>query len=206
MKQCSPMQRSMKQRSMKQGSTLRRGVSPNSTLVVIVLTAFAALLTGWAGCQGPTDRQAEALKRVQAFQHAEALKQAQAPSGNSAAFVPVCPGYLAVAPTPQAKSGHRVILSWKASAPADSRHTAAAGYCVYRGTKHKDSSPQLLNSAPLAGTSCVDDLLVNDQKYYYVVRAISLQGSTSDTSNEAPAVIPAGSQSSTSPSSAPLCR
>lgn len=175
---------------------------------MIVLALLCILQAGCAGCQGPTDRQAAALKRVEAFKQAEALKEAQAPASRPAAFVPVCPGSLAVSSTIAATGGHRVILSWKGSAPADSKHGAAVGYCIYRGRKHKDPLPELLSATPFPGTSCVDDLVVNDQKYYYVVRAISLQGSTSDTSNEVPAIIPAGSQSSTtaSASSTPLCR
>ncbi|MFZ0136841.1 MAG: hypothetical protein WAK89_07280 [Candidatus Sulfotelmatobacter sp.] len=120
----------------------------------------------------------------------------------------VCPVFGASgAPTaaPQ-KDGHRVILSWRASAPADPTHAAAAGYCIYRGVKQKDPSPVLLNNAPFPGTSCADDLVVNDTKYYYVVRAISAKGVTSIVSNEAPAKIPKHSRPPTSAASAPLCR
>ncbi len=99
-----------------------------------------------------------------------------------------------------------MILSWRASPPADAKHAAAAGYCIYRGVKQKDPSPVLLNAMPLSGTSCVDDLVVNDTKYYYVVRAISSKGITSIVSNEAPAKIPKQDNPSTSAALAPLCR
>ncbi|MGA2375029.1 MAG: hypothetical protein ABSF72_05880 [Candidatus Sulfotelmatobacter sp.] len=99
-----------------------------------------------------------------------------------------------------------MILSWRASAPADPRHAAAAGYCIYRGIKQNDPSPVLINNVPFPGTSCVDDLVVNDKKYYYVVRAISAQGVTSIVSNEAPAKIPKQGKPSASAVSAPLCR
>jgi len=99
-----------------------------------------------------------------------------------------------------------VILSWRASAPADPKHAAAAGYCIYRGVKQKDLSPVLVNNIPFPGTSCVDDLVVNDKTYYYVVRAISGQGVTSIVSNEAPAKIPKQSNPSASAALAPLCR
>ncbi|MGA7321648.1 MAG: hypothetical protein WBW98_14140 [Candidatus Sulfotelmatobacter sp.] len=101
-----------------------------------------------------------------------------------------------------------MILSWRASAPADSKHAAAVGYCVYRSIKRKDPSPELVNSIPFPGTSCTDDLVENGKKYYYVVRAISAKGVTSIISNEAPAPIPTGQQSNPSASgaSAPLCR
>lgn len=97
-----------------------------------------------------------------------------------------------------------MTLSWKASAPADPKHSAAAGYCVYRGAPG-DPNPGLINSVPLAGTSCVDDVVANGQRYAYVVRAISANGVTSITSNQAPVDIPATGRSN-SASSAPLCR
>ena len=34
--------------------------------------------------------------------------------------------------TLQSKGGHRVILSWRASAPSNLKHSAAIGYCIYR--------------------------------------------------------------------------
>jgi hypothetical protein len=119
----------------------------------------------------------------------------------------VCPGSPVSSSTLPVQGGHKVILSWKASAPPDAKHSAAFGYCIYRGLKSKDPAPQLLNSKPFPGTSCIDDLVLNSQKYYYVVRAISLEGNTSDTSNEVPAVIPTAPLSSKVPAaSAPLCR
>ena len=69
-----------------------------------------------------------------------------------------------------------MILSRRASAPADSKHEAAIGYCVYRGAKRKDPLPELVNSIPFPGTSCTDDLVENHKKYYYVVRAITAKG------------------------------
>ncbi len=101
-----------------------------------------------------------------------------------------------------------MILSWRASAPADSKHSDAIGYCIYRGIKPKDPSPELVNSIPFPGASCMDDLVANDKKYYYVVRAMSAKGVPSISSNEAPAAIPAGNKSnpSVSRASPPLCR
>ena len=101
-----------------------------------------------------------------------------------------------------------MILSWRASAIADSKHDAAIGYCVYRGTKPKDPAPELVNSVPFPGTKCTDDSVENDKKYYYVVQAISAKGVTSIISNEAPVTIPTGRQThpALSGASAPLCR
>ena len=85
-----------------------------------------------------------------------------------------------------------MILSWKASAPGDAKHDAAIGYCVYRGRKANDPSPELVNSTPFPGTSCADDLVENEKKYYYVVRAISAKGITRIISNEVPVTIAIG--------------
>jgi len=98
-----------------------------------------------------------------------------------------------------------VILSWRASAPADSKHAAAVGYCIYRGLIQKDPSPVSLNTTPFPGTSCADDSVVNDKKYYYVVRAISDKGVTSIISNEALAAIPKHSSPSAPVTLSPLC-
>lgn len=143
-------------------------------------------------------------------QPAETPRHAETISGASSSVPLVCPtlGSSGEAPATPAEGKHRVILSWKASAPVDSKHAAAMGYCIYRGVKHKDPSPELVNSMPFPGTRCMDDVVQNDKKYYYVVRAISAKGVTSIVSNEAPASIPAHSQTNptVSGASAPLCR
>lgn len=121
----------------------------------------------------------------------------------------LCPtfGPSAATPPPQTQGSRKVILSWKASV-ADARHDAALAYCIYRGVRHKDRSPELINSMAVPGTRCTDDRVENDKKYYYVVRAISAKGVISTISNEAPAAIPAGNpvNPSASGASAPLCR
>jgi len=101
-----------------------------------------------------------------------------------------------------------VTLSWRASAPADSKHAAAIGYCIYRGTKHDDKSPELVNSVPFQGTSCADDLVQNGKRYFYVIRAISADRLTSIISNEVPASIPTSKRRNhpSSRASVPLCR
>ena len=79
---------------------------------------------------------------------------------------------------------HNVILTWKAS-PS----TNAVGYCVYRRKiKHiprkisdcKDC--EQLNTAPLKGTGCVDDVVPDGVTYYYVVTAINQHSDMSDMS------------------------
>jgi hypothetical protein len=102
--------------------------------------------------------------------------------------------------------GHRVVLSWKAS-PRDSKHGVAAGYCLYRSATPGKGPSEQVNVVPFAGTKCVDDLVENGKKYYYVVRAISAQGTTSVVSKPAPAVIPdSPPAASLVKVSAPACR
>jgi hypothetical protein len=167
-----------------------------STPVVAVVVVLAIVSTLHSGCtNSPVVPSAVSTPRP-----TETLRRAG----------PVCPTYgsSGAAQTLQGKAGHRVILSWKASAPADSKHEAAVGYCIYRGVKPKDPSPERVNAIPFPGTSCADDSVVDDKKYYYVVRAINDKGTASIISNEALAPIPTNGLSNPSVpgASAPLCR
>jgi len=190
----------------------RRGVRPDPRLVaVVVFLALAGTLqVGCTSCLStprptPAERLEKALRE-------EALRKAAThtsdPPVSTLPSPPPCPifGSPSAPATPAAIGGHRVILSWRASAPADSSHAAAVGYCIYRGVKRKDPSPVLVNPTPFQGTSCADDMVVSDQQYYYVVRAISANGVTSIISNEALAAIPKQSLPSASGASPPLCR
>jgi hypothetical protein len=187
----------------------RLGVRPNTRVLahVAVLALVGTLQVGCTSCLS-TPRPAP-TQRLEAALREESFRKASTVVGPTADAPLVCPSFGSsnVPAASQAPGGHRVILSWRASAPADPRHAAAVGYCIYRGLKQKDPSPALLNTTPFPGTRCADDLVVNDEKYYYVVRAISAKGSTSIVSNEAPAAIPKRSdRSSPAPTSAPLCR
>jgi hypothetical protein len=176
--------------------------SNHQVLAAAVLTGIvSAVQVGCTSClitprPTPTERLEAALRKAGTLTSPPAVAPLVCPSFGSAS-VP--------APSP-VEGGHRVILSWRASAPADSKHAAAVGYCIYRGLIQKDPSPVLLNTAPFRGNSCADDSVVNDKKYYYVVRAISGRGVTSIISNEAPAAIPKQSNPSVSRISPSLCR
>ena len=194
-KRCNPMINCLKVRS-----------THRLLAVFAVLGIAAAPQLGCTSClvtSRPTPAQ-----RLEEVLREEALRKAGTLASPPAVARLVCPsfGSSSVPAASPVEGGHRVILSWRASAPADSKHAAAVGYCIYRGSRHKDSSPVLVNSVPFPGTSCADDLVVNDKKYYYVVRAISDKGVTSITSNEAPAAIPKHSNPSASRISPPLCR
>lgn len=130
--------------------------------------------------------------------------------------LPPCPqaGAPTLQPSPQT-GHHKVTLSWNASSPSSDPEKRAVGYCLYRsGKQHAAkqnptcSDCERINSIPIAGTGCVDDLVKDGATYYYVVTAINAKGRTSSSSNETPAQIPptkegAGSVTITS---YPLCR
>ena len=130
--------------------------------------------------------------------------------------IPACPpGGLPVL-QPSSKTGHhRVTLTWHASAPAANSNSATVGYCLYRSktqnaAKHNPrcSDCEQINSIPIIGTACVDDLVEDSAAYYYVVTAIDAKGEISSSSNETPAPVPAnkGTGSSGTVGSYPRCR
>jgi hypothetical protein len=189
------------------------GISSECSILA-VFVAVAMIGTSQTGCTGcrvgqtltPTQRLEEALKRKEALKTAEALKTEALPNASAGAD-PGCPLLgSALAPTmPPPNGGHRVTLSWKASPPADSKHSAAVGYCIYR-TSAGESQAVLISSTPFPGTSCVDDLVQNGKRYSYLVRAVSATGASSTVSNPAPVTIPTKPGSASSPLSIPLCR
>ena len=82
-----------------------------------------------------------------------------------------------------------MILSWTASAAADTSHAAAVGYCIYRGAQGDDKSLVRINSLSFPGTSCTDDMVKTGQTYFYKVKAIGANEKTSSPTDFAPASI-----------------
>jgi hypothetical protein len=133
------------------------------------------------------------------------------PKAQSRPALAQCPtaGLPAAQPSP-ATGHHRVTLSWKASSPSANSQNAAVGYCLYRSTK-KDAPQkqptclqcQQINTVPIPGTSCVDDLVEDKATYYYVVTAVNAQGTASLPSNEVSALIETNEKSSPIPSTSP---
>ena len=189
---------------------MRAKCNPSVFLTLVAIAIASTMPISCTGCRtaanpSPAQRLEQALKRRDAIQQVQAHANRSPGAGSN----PSCPPLNAsmVPSTPPANGGHRVTLTWTASAPADSKHSAAFGYCIYRGAPG-DPNPRLINTTPLRGTSCTDDLVANGGSYSYVVRAISLGGATSVTSNPAPVQIPAtgSSKSPISATSPPLCR
>jgi len=184
-------------------TSVRAKPSLRSLPVVAILAFVGALPIGCTRSSGPASSESDP-RAVQGPR-----QTASAPSKASVRPL-VCPAFDSptTPETLQSKGGHRVILSWRASAPADSKHADAVGYCIYRGNQRKDPRPVLINAAPFSGTSCMDDVVESGKKYYYVVRAISAKGVTSIISNAAPAPIPTRERTEAElpGKSAPLCR
>jgi hypothetical protein len=90
---------------------------------------------------------------------------------------------------------HKVILTWNASAN-DPRHEVV-GYCLYRIASkdqphwaEKCKNCEQVNQKSIDGTACVDDVVQDGAKYYYVAMAINRYGQTSSLSNDTLAEIP----------------
>jgi len=183
-------------------STNRRWSKPRVFAFASLLLIGASFPRGCTGCRAVRSLRKDLFK----FMHAQAI--VDPPSAERM----VCPTLNSspVQPVMQGQGGHRAILSWRASAAGDSKHAAAAGYCIYRVDEDKESSqpPQLLNFRPVQGTRCADDWVKNAGRYHYLVRAISPRGALSDPSNLAHVMIPGEGQSGSASAEAPapLCR
>jgi hypothetical protein len=144
--------------------------------------------------------------------HASEPKQsAETPPTKPAALAPrasvplSCPAVNRLPIQPSQPGHHKVTLSWNASIPSP-KHDKAFGYCLYRSmTKNpvKEKPPckdcEQVNRSPFGETSCVDDIVQDGVTYYYVAMAVNAAGRPSDWSNQTPAPIPAGNQTSSVP-------
>lgn len=133
---------------------------------------------------------------------------------------PVCPpaGIAPLQPGVPGTGHHKVTLTWNASAPSNNPDSAAYGYCLYRSRKKNVAKKnpichdcEQVNRVPIppAGPreGCIDDLVADSARYYYVVAAINGKGTLSATSNEIAVPIPSA-HSGKAPQSnqLPLCR
>jgi hypothetical protein len=131
-------------------------------------------------------------------------------------ILPPCPPAGLQPLQPSAQTGHhKVILTWNASVPGPGPNGKAVGYCLYRSQKQGAakqnpicSACEQINPKPVVGIGCVDDLVLENATYYYVVTAINANKKISASSNETLAPIPLGKQSANPmpANSYPLCR
>lgn len=179
----------------------------------LLVSIIVLLSASYIGCQ-PSNVSRVRIKLEDQPQDkpAVATKPVQPP--------PVCPpaGLVPLQAGTPGTGDHKVTLTWNPSVPSNGPDSAAVGYCLYR-SKIKHAAKQnpvcqeceQVNRVPIPPTSglqnCVDDLVADSTRYYYVVTAINSKGSLSSASNEIPVPVPGAR--SVKPSQAgtlPLCR
>jgi hypothetical protein len=137
-------------------------------------------------------------------------------AATSSLSLPACPPAGIQPLQPSSQTGHhKVVLSWNANAFSPDPEVKTVGYCLYRSSKQHaaKNNPtcndcEQVNPAPIVGTGCVDDLVLDSATYYYAVTAINAKGKISAAVSEALAPIPPGKQSAKSvpATSYPFCR
>ena len=178
--------------------------------LLVAIVTIAAILLMVGGCNRPSGSRVS----LEAF---EPHREKAAPVAAAAPVPLTCPpaGSPMLQPSAFSTGHHKVVLTWNASAPSPHPEDNAAGYCLYRSTKKNAAKNnatckdcEQINTVPVVGTGCVDDLVQDGAVYYYVATAISAGRKLSVSSNETPAPIPASKQSAspTSPNSYPFCR
>jgi hypothetical protein len=129
------------------------------------------------------------------------------------ATIPICPpaGLSRSQRSHHGTGDHKVILAWNASSHSPDNANDAVGYCLYRSRDRKALKQrptcrecEQINAIPVGGTACVDDLVEDSTKYFYVVTAINGKGVISSSSNEVLAPIPDGKKTGFAPSDSPL--
>jgi len=180
---------------------------PNAQIVfwLVVLLIFGIIETRVVNAQAGASSSAKPPAT-----HSTTGKAAS-PSSAQTSF-PSCPkgGIPPIQPSRPGTGHHKVILSWNASPLSSSSNNNAVGYCLYRSTadttgerKANCSDCEQINLVAFGGTSCLDDLVLDNAKYYYVVAAIDANGNISRPSNWALAPIPSGNQISSVQVSSP---
>jgi hypothetical protein len=134
----------------------------------------------------------------------------------SRSTLPPCPSAgLPILQSSSQTGHHKVILTWNASAASADPEGKVVGYCLYRSQTQlaakqnpRCSNCEQINSTPIVGTGCVDDLVLDSATYYYVATSINAKGNISISSNETTAPIPPGNKppGSVPVSSLPSCR
>ena len=155
---------------MRHWSTSRLSAKSKSRFVLVAVGLTVAGTLPIARKSNPATTAASTSRQ------AEARRSSTLPAANPRNQPPQCPSFGPTLPPPptQPQGSHTVLLSWKASAPVDSKQPAAVGCCVYRGTDPKNPPIELLNPVPFsAGIKCTDNSVQNGNQYDYVVHAVS---------------------------------
>ena len=148
--------------------TYQMRASSKSAKVSMIVLGVLTLVAAWIGFQLGTHRHTGILRTLTQAKHFLSEASASHNVQQRSASAP-------------AGTHHSVNLSWKASP------SAVVGYNVYR---RSTAGVVKLNSEPVTGTSYVDRTVWPGQTYYYVIKAVSAEGSESTASNEIRADIP----------------
>jgi hypothetical protein len=143
---------------------------------------------------------------IRHFDNQERSRKEQLKRGGSAAVVAadelqpiLCPpaGSPTLQNTAPDVGHHHVMLDWKASVPSKDPKAEIVGYCLYRSKKKgaarknpRCADCEQINTVPIPGTRCRDDLVEDDKTYFYIAVAIAKNRQMSVASNEAQAGIP----------------
>ena len=176
-------------------------------LVLLVVSSIASGFADSVTSGGDLSLSARSRSR--------ALSKKGRSSRAASAALPSCPpaGRTPIKQSLPGTGHHKVLLSWNASSRSAQPKSSVVGYCLYRSKKQYAakqnptcSDCEQINRTPVIRTSCVDDLVQDNAKYYYVVTAINARGKISSSSNEVPALIPAGKQTNLVTSPHRSCR
>lgn len=184
---------------------------PQPCAIQVVL-ALTALFTNPA-CQHDN------ISRVRIELH-DVPNEKQAVSTKPVQPPPVCPpaGLVPLQMGAPGTGDHKVTLTWNASATSSDPDSAAEGYCLYRSkikhaAKKNPVCPECeqVNRVPLLPTvglqRCIDGVVADSTRYYYVVTAINAKSVLSAPSNEILVSIPSAHGIKPSqPTALPLCR
>ena len=178
---------------------------PSRNLVILIVAPAILVLNG---CQ----RDSQPHPEISASSPQKVV------AGERKQTLPHCPE--APYPMLQAKDSatghHRVFLKWYANTSPRGSGPEELGYCLYRTQKpgrakdcpKKYPKCEQVNVVPIRGTRCVDELVKDNNTYYYVAIAIT-STDTSTTSEEAVAEVPVGEKRNPPPPDAvsyPRCR
>ena len=170
--------------------------SQRSRVTLTTLIPIVGLLFAWLGAQCAFGQTSPGANPNRPSIAASQAREASSPPKQS---LPSCPsGAAAALSDADVRTGHHtVILSWNANPKTGNPVSDAVGYCLYRSEVQyvAKQNPlcqncEQINLVPVVGTACVDSLVKDTAKYYYVVTAINAVGETSSPSTEAPATIP----------------
>jgi hypothetical protein len=180
-----------------------------SAKIAAILT-IACLVHTVSGCGRLSQSRADA-------QSAPAKREKDIPAAPTPAL-PRCPS----APITMLQASapgtghHKVFLAWNASTSSGQPGASAIGYCLYRSQKKGNAKKfpkcpdcEQVSLSPVVSSRCVDDLVRDQTKYYYVAIAINSGNGISSPTDEAVAEIPAaGKQNAAPPDAAsyPACR